>query len=274
MKIYNRIVIDMSTGRVEEADTFEYTGPVAECKGGGSTTTNTQDPAYNARMATISEEQNKWAREMYNVFKYGVDYDPNEVDKDTGKTLGQIKGYNANSVVSEMQVMQKQIENEFNLTPLRGETEKKTLETQQLGLGLQQKQIAAEESLLPLTTDTQRAKLEADAALAKDRMKTIQERAPVISKLYEDALSGVDVNKRVEEARAGVQQGFANAQEQASRDMSRYGIDPTSGRGQASFKNFGIAKAATLAGASTAAQNQAEAENFDRKKVALGLPTM
>lgn len=35
MKIYNKVVIDMTTGKILEEDSFEYTGPVALCGGGG-----------------------------------------------------------------------------------------------------------------------------------------------------------------------------------------------------------------------------------------------
>ena len=35
MKVYTRVVIDMATSQVLEADWFEYNGPVAECKKGG-----------------------------------------------------------------------------------------------------------------------------------------------------------------------------------------------------------------------------------------------
>lgn len=35
MKIYNKIVWDMSTFEIHEEDSFEYAGPVAHCKGGG-----------------------------------------------------------------------------------------------------------------------------------------------------------------------------------------------------------------------------------------------
>src|SRR5688572_19800954 len=36
VKIYTRIVIDMASGHTLEADSFDYAGPVALCKDGGS----------------------------------------------------------------------------------------------------------------------------------------------------------------------------------------------------------------------------------------------
>lgn len=71
--IYTRVVIDMATGDVLEQEGFLYDGPVAECKGGGSgggsTTTTTVDKAYNARMAALSEEQQSWARDYFNMWQ-------------------------------------------------------------------------------------------------------------------------------------------------------------------------------------------------------------
>ena len=71
--IYTRLVLDMASGETLEAQGFAYDGPVAECmgggSGGGSSTTNTVDEAYNARMATLSEEQQGWARDYYNMWQ-------------------------------------------------------------------------------------------------------------------------------------------------------------------------------------------------------------
>lgn len=47
MKVYERLVIDMSTGETLEEVSHEYDGPVAECKGGGGSASGTIDfPAY------------------------------------------------------------------------------------------------------------------------------------------------------------------------------------------------------------------------------------
>jgi hypothetical protein len=66
-------VIDMATGESLEAESFEHHGDVALCSGGGSgggsSTTNTVDYDYNARMASLSEEQQGWAREYYQMWQ-------------------------------------------------------------------------------------------------------------------------------------------------------------------------------------------------------------
>ena len=76
MKIYNKLKINIDTGQVIAEDSFEYVGPIAQCGPSGSTTTTAVDEAYNARMATLSEEQQGWYRQMLNLFKYGEEYDP------------------------------------------------------------------------------------------------------------------------------------------------------------------------------------------------------
>lgn len=69
MKIYTRIVMDMTTMQVEEAESFEYQGEVAECKGGGGG--DQVDEEYNRRIANIAESQQGMAEEMLNMYKYG-----------------------------------------------------------------------------------------------------------------------------------------------------------------------------------------------------------
>ena len=64
MKIYNKLIVDIETGDSIYEDSFEYNGEVSECKG-GSTTTNTQDKAYNKRMAAIAERQQAMAEEYF-----------------------------------------------------------------------------------------------------------------------------------------------------------------------------------------------------------------
>jgi len=76
MKIIELAVIDMGTGEVLEERSYEHSGPVALCKGGGSSTTNTVDYEYNKRMATIAEAQQGMAQEYFDFWK--SDYKPLE----------------------------------------------------------------------------------------------------------------------------------------------------------------------------------------------------
>lgn len=56
--IYSRVLVDMQSGRLLEAEAEEYAGDLAQCKGGSSTTVNstsTPDYEYNARIAAVQE---------------------------------------------------------------------------------------------------------------------------------------------------------------------------------------------------------------------------
>ena len=79
--IYSSITFDILTGEVLARIGEEYDGVVAECggggKGGGSSSTTTVDYGYNARMATISEEQQTWSREYMDLWRQH--YKPYEI---------------------------------------------------------------------------------------------------------------------------------------------------------------------------------------------------
>jgi len=66
MKIYKKIVIDMTTDEVMLEDSFEYSGELAYCGGGGESSV---DKEYNRRMATIYEKQQSMADYYFNYAK-------------------------------------------------------------------------------------------------------------------------------------------------------------------------------------------------------------
>jgi len=70
MKIYDHVIIDIATQEVEYEDSFEYEGPIVHCGGGGSSTTiNSIDEVYNARMAGISEKELGMAEEYFRFWQ-------------------------------------------------------------------------------------------------------------------------------------------------------------------------------------------------------------
>jgi hypothetical protein len=250
----------METLEVIEAEWTEYYGPIGGCKGGGGG--QEVDKDFNKGMLAISEKQQDMADEMFNLFKFGVTYDPNQQrvtnewkqwDKDRkkagkawaglgdskfdepepekfgGQTEGERQGYDADEYVSEMELINEQLK--------------------------------AQGELLPLQTEA-----------AKSQLETIGKRQGLVQSIYEDALAGVDVEGRVGEHRAGVQHAFKGAQETAVRDMSRMGIDPSSGRGAAAFQGIGLEKAKATAGGEMQIRKTAEEEDFARKATAAGLP--
>ena len=96
-------------------------------KGSSGSTTTTIDYAYNAGMLELSQEQQGWAREMFNMFRYGVTYDPNEKEDSSGLTLGESKGYNADDVTSEMEYLQNMVDANQSLLGLQTGAQKKRI---------------------------------------------------------------------------------------------------------------------------------------------------
>lgn len=314
MKIYNKIVMNIATGEIIEEDSYEYDGPIAECKG-GSTSTTSVDPVYNARMAAIAETNQGYADEMYNMFKYGVPYDPysnSDQKYKTGKqinnpahdewqkkmdeyrrnqsqydyspeggsswrsiphpgpeppktipevatrTNAEVFGYDFNNPpVSEMQLMSRQIQAQASLLPEQTEAERS-------GLELKTATNRANLGLVDLTADVTRSTLEA-------QKQVIGQKSNLYTSLYDQAMEGQDVDKQVAEARSGVMQDFSKAGDITARNLSRMGLDPSSGAGRGALVNTGIEQAKALAGASQAARQTAEDTNFQRKVTALGI---
>lgn len=66
MKIYNRIVIDMRTYAVIEEDSFEYSGPVCELKGGGSSGSNEiKETAAEVELSKVVQAENDRYQQVY-----------------------------------------------------------------------------------------------------------------------------------------------------------------------------------------------------------------
>jgi hypothetical protein len=112
--------------------------------------------------------------------------------------------------------------------------------------------------------------LPAATALNKTELEGAQ---PVAEKFYKDALTGVDPNKRADEASNEVKAGAKLGESMRRREASRYGIDP----GSSTYANV-AAKGAldtsrNIAGARIQAKDAAETENFNRLGLALGKTT-
>lgn len=343
MRIYSEVVLDMQTCAVIFARAGQWRGPVALCKnGGGSTTTNTYDPKYNAGILAIQQEQQDWARKFANLFEYGVTYDPNEttrglfvdgkwvdekdltaeqgageqwiknpeykegrwetkqvqVGRSEGmpiyeeqqvwvpgtdvpekiinpnykleeKTWGEIYGYDPNAQVSEMQLMQRGIEAAAELLPLQTALARSQLEADQQLVPAQTQlslaQIASEMGLVP-----KRGELE--ATQIADTLAGIGQRAPVREEFYKQALAGVDVNRRMQQAGADVEHAFAAGDKDFERGIFTSGLklNPNDGAYIAALNQRNLAKTAGIAGARSGARTLAEQEMFARLKSAMG----
>ncbi|MHC4640114.1 MAG: hypothetical protein ACYS32_00615 [Planctomycetota bacterium] len=236
MKIYSKIVIDMETMEVVASECFDYHGPISHCGGGKGGGGAEPDYEYNKRMASIAEDNQDMAREMFNLYKYGVTYDPNQsitLDDGTTTTMGAQKGFDESAFTSEMELMQNM--------------------------------LRSQDELLPSETELKRTQYEEGTKLVKGRSEVMQD-------LYKEAVAGIDVDKRISENRAGVEHAFAGQQDITNRNLSRMGIDPSSGRGLAMAGDVGIQKAKALAGTEAGIRREAEDENFSRLQIAAGMP--
>jgi len=92
---------------------------------------------------------------------------------------------------------------------------------------------------------------------------------PVVSKFYEEAMNGVNVQNRMAEAGADVAQGFDASMGAMGRNMSRMGVGANSVAAMDQMNMAGTARAKATAGAQTQARNQAENENFGRLGTAM-----
>ena len=130
--------------------------------------------------------------------------------------------------------------------------------------GLESTFLDAETGLVP-----QRASLE--TALIAEQQENIALRKPVTSKFYDEVLKGVDVDERVNLARADVESAYAGAESNARRWASGMGINPASKSYSAGLMSLAKEKAAAKVGATSLARRQAEEENFARLSSAVGL---
>ena len=281
MKIYNMIKIDMGTGSVIDEDSFEYMGHVAKCKGGGS---DSVDEVYNARMASIAEEQQGMAQEYYDWYKSGSGaYEQQLVSEGSREWVpasGQRGGkdeaggnytsgywnetgpvyesvYNPDATGSSYRDMeQAQIASNMEMIP------KET--------ALQGAQIDAGMELLPYQTDYQKSQMELGTARDTAAMGLLPQQTAGKSAFYQDAINGVDVNQRADQAQADVAQAFSGTMDSANRELARMGVNPSSGAFAARKKSDSLAKAKAIGGARTTARTGAEQENFGRLQTAFG----
>lgn len=236
--IHTRVVVDMSTMKTLEDECFEYEGEIALCggSGGGSSTTNTVDYNYNARMASLSEEQQNWAREYFGVWQ---DYQ---------------KPYEIAQAEANMEMLP--YEKELYSNQLKGANQLVPLETQYA-----KAQLEAANELMPQET-----------ALYKQQMQTMAEMMPLQAqagkKFLQAAANGVDINERMGLAAADTANAWKDARAASARANTRMGINPNSGRFQGIMAAMDTQQAAQMAGARTQARVGAEQENFSRLNAA------
>ena len=139
-------------------------------------------------------------------------------------------------------------------------------------------QIQANKELLPLQVGLEKSEIglrEAEIGTEKMGLDVTQlelgKRKELIPKFYEEAMTGIDIAKRKAQAQAGVQHAFGNVTGQLGRYASRYGISPSSGGFADVARTTSIEMAKGIAGATTAAETQAEKEKWERLATAYGI---
>lgn len=323
MKIYNRLVISICSGEILSESSYEYSGPIAECKsGGGSQLTTTVDPVYNAGLLEIYGLASEKSVEYDNLFKYGVLYNPEEtqeglmidgkwVPKDKltaeqiggdqwidnpdykapsfrqvtdpetnqtswvqdpgsgsdvpqkilnpnfkleSRTLGEVNQYDPNAHVSELQLMQRQLESSSNLLPLQEQ--------------LQRTQLEADTRLTPLRAQTEEATLGLEQSRIADASTALAERAPLRSKFFQAAGEGIDPTQRMDQAQASVQQSSDLQDRNLKRELAVSQVNPGDPAYAQMLNSSALARSKNIAAARTTAKNTAEDESFKRLALA------
>lgn len=162
------------------------------------------------------------------------------------RKAGDVRGYDPEAQTSELDYLQKVINANAGILGLQTDVSKAQLESQK--------------ELIPITTD-----------ITKQQLWSQKQRQGLATKFLRDAKEGIDVNERMDQAQAAVQHGFKNADKSIALDVSQYGLDPGSGRFTGHKRSQALAEASGIAGARTAAKNQAEQEDFERKRQALSV---
>lgn len=98
--------------------------------------------------------------------------------------------------------------------------------------------------------------------------------SPILADLSAEAMEGPSAaryKERIGAAGADVTHAFGREREAGRREMSRYGINPASGRFVGADRTMGIAEAGATAGAMTRARRGVDDESYGRKINAYGL---
>jgi hypothetical protein len=227
-------------------------------------------------MLAISQEQQAMAGEMFNMFKYGVTYNPEE-KVHNGNMIAN-PDYNPNAGSWQTQTTGSGPDAQEEQVWVPGNTGPQMIEdpngwtTQGEMQGYDPNEYYSEMEFINDTLKAQGELLPFETEARKAQLETSQERSGLLSSIYKEALDGVDVDKRVSESRAGVQHAFKNSMGITNRNLSRMGIDPSSGRGLAAQGNVELERSKAMAGEEGKVRRDAEKENFSRKVGAAGLP--
>lgn len=208
MRIHTRVLFDMRSGAVLEDEGFEYSGPLAECKGGGGSTVNSVDYAYNDRMATLSEEQQKWAREYFQMWQQY--YKPYEIAQAQS---------NMELLPYETSLYKQQLQAASQLLPQQTEAAKQFLTSALEGVDVNERMGLASADMASAWKDTQ-----AQAARAAGRMGVNPN-----SGRFQGINAALDTQKAAQMAGARTQARVGAEQENFERKKAAASLNAASG---------------------------------------------
>jgi len=136
--------------------------------------------------------------------------------------------------------------------------------------------------LLPYLTEASRMTLEETQrdieenrqikdALREEQLAELGMAKPVAEKFYKESLEGIDLGKRADIAGANVLSALKAGRGAEGRELTRYGIDPSSSRFRSGLSEKGVTAASLVAGARNKALAEGEQENYARLGTALGV---
>ncbi|WP_419783592.1 hypothetical protein [Maridesulfovibrio sp.] len=247
MKVYTKLVIDIASGEIEHEESYEYDGPVILCGGSsGGGGGDGVDEEYNDRMATIHEAQQAMAEDYHDFWKSDYQGMEREQIAANRELIPYQKDLAKDKMVAEREIL-----------PLQ--------------TGLTKEQIASERELLPLFTGLSKEQIGAKRELLPIETETTKKQLGARQDFIDQARKGVDVDSRVSQAEADVRHGFGLASAKTKRDLSRSGLNVSSGRYGMMMNDLNLSQAKTAAGARTKARRTAEEENFNRLRSAASI---
>jgi hypothetical protein len=146
----------------------------------------------------------------------------------------------------------------------------------QIDIGKRQQAMAEEqwemykEFFMPYEIEAAQANQELLPLITEASKTTLGLQAPVTKEFYRQSLEGVDVGEKMDEAQAEVMHATRLGEGQRRREMSRYGIDPSSSTYANLANEAALTTARGVAGARTAAKTRAEDEKYRRLGFSLG----
>lgn len=176
MKVVTKCVIDMNTMETVSEESYEYDGPVAECKGGDGG----YDSAYNERIATLMEGADERTQALFNDYYNGAGRQYDRAVTSAGLEL----------LPKQTELAGLQLDSAVELTPMQAD-----LSRAQLGLDLQAAErksgILGEfyDSLGKNNPDTMAAQAGADMAEAYKNVRANDEMSQKRRGLYRPGTS-------------------------------------------------------------------------------------